>query len=303
MKITAMPWCVQLQFFWSVRVAASAAMALAAFLLCCPQGADAYVPPSRSLAPPMGWNSWYHFIESYTAREIVETADALVSSGLRDVGYTQVGLDAGWWTTYGSTGRDASGNIIVNSNFFSGTSFSKMSDLTAYLHQRGLTFGVYTDTGTVGCGDQYGSGGYETQDAALFASWGVDHIKVDHCGGNVNGRTTAQSYAAWRDAITRAPQNPSPWNYLRGVLAKGARPLADVEDFAARFVEDLGGEGEVVRSSHALDLLADVFAETGRKEEADLALRRLGEKWDPIRVGYWNYRRQIVAGAEEGVAT
>ncbi|KAJ1329730.1 protein farnesyltransferase/geranylgeranyltransferase type-1 subunit alpha [Microdochium nivale] len=94
-----------------------------------------------------------------------------------------------------------------------------------------------------------------------------------------------------------APQNQSPWNYLRGVLAKGGRPLGEAREFAEGFIKELGSEAdgrERVRSSHALDLLADIYKEAGDKERADLCLRRLGDKWDRIRKGYWEYRRRAL---------
>ena len=106
-----------------------------------------------------------------------------------------------------------------------------------------------------------------------------------------------------------APQNQSPWNYLRGVLVKGGRPLADARAFAEGYVEGLfaspndgngdgNGEGqEKVRSSHALDFLADAYAEAGDRNRADLCLRRLAEKWDPVRRAYWEYRRTQLAAA------
>lgn len=37
--------------------------------------------------PPMGWNSWNTFGPKISETMIMETADALVSSGLWDVGY------------------------------------------------------------------------------------------------------------------------------------------------------------------------------------------------------------------------
>ncbi|KAG7288882.1 hypothetical protein NEMBOFW57_005242 [Staphylotrichum longicolle] len=96
--------------------------------------------------------------------------------------------------------------------------------------------------------------------------------------------------------IRLAPQNQSGWNYLRGVLVKGGRKLGTVEEFASGFVKGLGeGEdGEDVLSTHALDLLAEIYAEKGDKERADLSLRRLGQKWDRIRVGYWEWRRKCL---------
>ncbi|RYP42376.1 hypothetical protein DL767_000298 [Monosporascus sp. MG133] len=125
------------------------------------------------------------------------------------------------------------------------------------------------------------------------------------------GRSTPASHATERDPavpaavidrelayarqkIDLAPQNQSPWNYLRGVLAKGGRGLSEVRAFAEGYVKALGEEGEVVRSSHALDYLADAYKEAGDRERADLCLRRLAEKWDRVRRGYWEYRRRML---------
>lgn len=95
-------------------------------------------------------------------------------------------------------------------------------------------------------------------------------------------------------ATFEAPQNQSPWNYFRGVLRKGGRSLASLESFASEFVT-LGkgtvGEGEDVKSSHALDFLADVWTEKGQKEDADKALRLLGDRYDKVRKNYWEWRR------------
>lgn len=93
-----------------------------------------------------------------------------------------------------------------------------------------------------------------------------------------------------REKILLAPQNQSPWNYLRGVLAKAGRGSATEAEFAEQFVQNLGEEGETVKSSHALDLLADVYREKGDKDRAKLCLQRLAEKWDPVREGYWKYK-------------
>ena len=37
--------------------------------------------------PPMGWNSWNFFAGKVTDKDIRDTADLLVSSGMRDAGY------------------------------------------------------------------------------------------------------------------------------------------------------------------------------------------------------------------------
>jgi protein farnesyltransferase/geranylgeranyltransferase type-1 subunit alpha len=97
------------------------------------------------------------------------------------------------------------------------------------------------------------------------------------------------------EKIGWAPQNQSPWNYLRGVLVKGGRKLGSVKKEAEGYARNIGQEDEEdVRSTHAMDLLADIYAEEGDREKADLCLKRLAEKWDPIRAGYWGWRRTML---------
>jgi hypothetical protein len=41
-----------------------------------------------ALTPPMGWNSWNHYAcDGISERVVMETADAMVGSGMRDAGY------------------------------------------------------------------------------------------------------------------------------------------------------------------------------------------------------------------------
>ncbi|KAG6169086.1 hypothetical protein E4U24_002917 [Claviceps purpurea] len=93
-----------------------------------------------------------------------------------------------------------------------------------------------------------------------------------------------------KEKIVLAPQNQSSWNYLRGVLTKGGRSFSDVVEFSCRFVTSLGEEGEDVKSSHALEILADAYVQSGDMAKAKVCLQRLWEKWDPIREGYWKHR-------------
>ena len=39
------------------------------------------------LTPPLGWNSWNTFTWNVSEQLIQETADTMVSSGLKDAGY------------------------------------------------------------------------------------------------------------------------------------------------------------------------------------------------------------------------
>ncbi|KAJ5156737.1 hypothetical protein N7492_009540 [Penicillium capsulatum] len=95
-----------------------------------------------------------------------------------------------------------------------------------------------------------------------------------------------------QEAIVRAPENRSPWWYARGVLRAAGRGVSEWEGFAGRFVDD-----GVVKSSHALEWLADVYGETGgRSEKAVKVLTLLKEKYDPIRKNYWEYRIRALEG-------
>ncbi|KAJ5480830.1 Protein farnesyltransferase/geranylgeranyltransferase type-1 subunit alpha [Penicillium diatomitis] len=88
--------------------------------------------------------------------------------------------------------------------------------------------------------------------------------------------------------ILRAPENRSSWWYARGVLRAASRGLEEWEEFAGRFVD-----GEQTKSSHAVEWLADVYAE-GEKAKAVKMFTMLKEKYDPIRKNFWDYRiRQL----------
>ncbi|KAL2857190.1 hypothetical protein BJY01DRAFT_159556 [Aspergillus pseudoustus] len=101
--------------------------------------------------------------------------------------------------------------------------------------------------------------------------------------------------------IVTAPENRSPWSYARGVLRAASRPLSEWTDFARKFVVDNRDEdGKLVnvevKSSHAVEWLADVYAQSG-PDEAVRMLNLLKEKYDPIRKNYWAYRiGQILNG-------
>ncbi|KAL3465562.1 hypothetical protein BJX64DRAFT_285493 [Aspergillus heterothallicus] len=102
--------------------------------------------------------------------------------------------------------------------------------------------------------------------------------------------------------IATAPENRSPWSYARGVLRAAGRPLSEWTEFARKFVIDnRDDEGKLinveVKSSHAVEWLADVYAQSG-PEEAVRMLNLLKEKYDPIRKNYWAYRIGQVLNGE-----
>ena len=123
--------------------------------------------------PPMGWNSWNPFGKNVNEQVIRETADFFVSSGMKDLGFTYIVIDDYWQGK-----RDTvTGVLNYNSERFP----SGIKALADYVHSKGLKFGIYSDAGTMTCGDQPASYGYEEKDAKMFADWGVDYLKYDYC--------------------------------------------------------------------------------------------------------------------------
>ena len=127
-----------------------------------------------ALTPPMGWNPWNAFGEAPQNEKLIkEIADALVSSGMKDAGYTYVGADEGICFR-----RDANGKLTpVLERYPSG-----LRGLGDYIHKRGLKYALYTDAGTTTCtGSMPGTMGHEVEDMASFAEWRADYLKIDWC--------------------------------------------------------------------------------------------------------------------------
>src|SRR6185437_2031933 len=127
-------------------------------------------PPQVAATPPMGWNSWNYFAGKVTDKDIRDTADLLVSTGMRDAGYIYVNIDDTW-----EGKRDASGVIHTNEKF------PDMKALADYVHSKGLKLGIYSSPGAKTCAGFEGSLGHEEQDAQTYAEWGIDYLKYDLC--------------------------------------------------------------------------------------------------------------------------
>ncbi|MEO8909797.1 MAG: glycoside hydrolase family 27 protein [Gemmatimonadaceae bacterium] len=149
-------------------------------------------PPRVALTPPMGWNSWNHFACNVSEALIRETADAMVTSGMRDAGYRYVVIDDCWQVS-----RDPSGTIVADAQRFP----HGIKALADYVHSKGLRFGIYTDAGTKTCQGRPGTLGFEQRDAQTYASWGVDYVKEDWC--NAEGLNAPVQYAKFRRALDR----------------------------------------------------------------------------------------------------
>ncbi|TKA27769.1 hypothetical protein B0A50_04870 [Salinomyces thailandicus] len=101
------------------------------------------------------------------------------------------------------------------------------------------------------------------------------------------------------EAVAKTPQNQSPWNYLRGIVRKTGMSLGHLKGFAEQYASLK--EPDEVRSSFALDLLAEVYVEEKKAKEAGEVLDLLATRYDPIRKHYWQYRKGLL-GVEGAAA-
>ncbi len=171
---------------------------------------------NMALTPPMGWNSWNYFGCEVSEKLIRETADIMVSSGMKDAGYTYINIDDCW---HGE--RDSMGMIQAHPEHFP----SGMKALADYVHSKGLKLGIYSDAGWKTCGGKPGSRGREFQDARTYASWDIDYLKFDWC--NTEGLNAEGAYMTMRNALFEAGKpvvfsicewgNNKPWEWGPGI--------------------------------------------------------------------------------------
>jgi alpha-galactosidase len=146
-----------------------------------------------ALTPPMGWNSWNTFGQSLNERLVIETAEAMIKNGMRDVGYTCINIDDFWQLAE----RGEDGHIQVNREKFP----NGMKYIADYLHERGFKLGIYSDAADRTCGGVCGSFGFEETDAADFAGWGIDLLKYDYCNAPDDKQTAIERYASMGKAL------------------------------------------------------------------------------------------------------
>ena len=189
-------------------------------------------------APPMGWNSWNHFGCSVTEADVKAAADAIVADGLRDAGYRYVNVDDCWQ----DPARDSHGRLRSDPKRFP----DGMAALAAYVHSKGLLFGIYAAPGSRTCAERYqgypgrmGSLGHVEQDARTFASWGVDYLKYDWCGADREGVGHEQAFARMRQALNATgrsivfsihdkPEQPVPaWRHWVSDLSRSTPDIQD----------------------------------------------------------------------------
>jgi len=165
--------------------------------------------PKVAATPPMGWNSWNFFAGKVTDKDIRDTADLLVSTGMRDAGYVYVNIDDTW-----EGKRDAEGKIQSNEKF------PDMKALADYVHSKGLKLGIYSSPGAKTCAGYEGSLGHEEQDAQSYAEWGIDYLKYDLCSYGGVMRQQAPNDQAAQNKLMRET-----YEKMHQAIVKTGRPM------------------------------------------------------------------------------
>lgn len=162
--------------------------------------------------PILWWSSWNYFGNKVNEQLILQTAQALVDTGLAKLGFRTVSIDG----DYLLRERNASGHLIVDPAKFP----RGIRPVADQLHSMGLQLGAYTDISGKSCCTGPGSLGHYTRDAhTLAVEWQVDFVKVDFCGAyggegsvSVDAKKQYAAWAAMRDALN-ATSRPI-WYYI-----------------------------------------------------------------------------------------
>lgn len=219
------------------------------------------LPVTEGLAPtpPMGWSSWNAHHCDVTEDDVKSAADAMVSSGMVDVGYQYVNIDDCWM----GVERTADGIFSEDADFSGG-----IKALADYVHERGLKLGLYSDRGSQTCARRMASRNNELVDAETFAAWGVDYLKYDNCLTEqdvAEGEDTAEArqagYQRMRDALDQhAPGmvfSISAWSFFEWGIGMGQlwRSTGDITaawDSALYDMPNVGSVMTIARSTPAL---------------------------------------------------
>jgi alpha-galactosidase len=255
-------------------------------ILCCLFNAAAYAQLKAKdgtiLAPkpPMGWMTWNYFADQINEKDIMEMADAIVSTGMLEAGYNYIFIDDGW-----QGGRDNRNNIIADPKKFP----SGMKVLADYVHSKGLKLGIYSDAALLTCAGYTASLGFEEQDAKVFASWGVDYLKYDYCNAPDDVETAGIRYKTMGQALRNSGRDivfgicewggRKPWLWAAQAGGQLWRTTNDVRDKWKRRSAEEGGEGIL----DILDLNASLhqYAGPGHWNDMDMLVVGLNGKKGP----------------------
>ena len=264
----------------------SALYALSIFLL---SAISADAQTIQSVEPPiMGWSSWNTYRININESLIKRQAEAMVSLGLKDVGYRYINIDDGFFGY-----RNEKGILQTHPKRFP----NGVKCVADHIHRLGLKAGIYSDAGANTCGslwdaDPNGVGvglyGHEKQDADLyFNQWGFDFIKIDYCGaGQQLDLDERERYTAISKAIREVCPRDISVNICRWAFpGTWARGLAR----SWRISGDISPHWSSVKSIIRKNLYLSAYARNGHYNDMDMLEigRGLTQTEEEVHFGMW----------------
>lgn len=244
--------------------------------------------------PTMGWSSWNTYGVNINENLIKRQADAMVSKGLKDVGFDHINIDDGYFG-----GRDKTdGHLLIHKTRFP----NGLKPIVEYIHSKGLKAGIYSDAGRNTCGSMFngdatgkGVGLYEhdQQDADYFFNdCGFDFIKVDFCGGSYYHNEDhlvldeQQRYTAISQAIKNTGRSDVRMNACR--WAYPGTWVSDVA-FSWRTTGDINNSWGSVKDILAENLYLSAYCHDGHFNDMDMLEvgRSLSVEEDKTHFGMW----------------
>ena len=236
--------------------------------------------------PTMGWSSWNTFAVNISEDIIKGQADAMVSQGLKDVGYMYINIDDGF-----QYGRTSDGKVRIHPQRFP----NGLKVVSDYIHSKGLKAGIYSDAGDCTCGSisngdtqntNVGFYGYEQVDADFyFNELEFDFIKVDYCGGNHAGLNEQEQYTAIHNAIVATGKD------VRYNLCRWAYPGTWCHDISTswRTTGDIYDGWESVKGILNENLYLSAYCYDGCYNDMDMLEvgRSMSEEEDKTHFGMW----------------
>ena len=236
--------------------------------------------------PTMGWSSWNTFSVNISEDIIKGQADAMVSQGLKDVGYKYINIDDGF-----QYGRTAEGKVRIHPQRFP----NGLKVISDYIHSKGLKAGIYSDAGDCTCGSisngdtkntNVGFYGYEQIDADYyFKELEFDFIKVDYCGGRHANLNEQEQYTAIHNAIVNTGKD------VRYNLCRWAYPGTWCHDISTswRTTGDIYDGWASVKGILAENLYLSAYCYDGCYNDMDMLEvgRSMSEEEDKTHFGMW----------------
>jgi alpha-galactosidase len=218
------------------------AMLLCGFLATASAHARAKAAPQIAPTPPMGWNSWDSYGLSVTETEWKQNVNWL-HAHLQAAGWKYVVVDEGWYLAHpenaankGDQGYtlDPAGRYIPAPNRFE----QGLSGLASYAHGMGLSFGIHIIRGIPKIAvdknmpiDGSTLHAAEAADTADTCRWNPDNYGVrDNAAGQAYYDSLMRLYASWGvdflkvDCISE-PYKANEIHMISAAIAKTGRPI------------------------------------------------------------------------------